>query len=149
MYSAAELVRRGVLAELLGETSSKTFLAAVVTYGRIYAVNDDDYWHEIVLPLVKADAADRWEVRFAFRPQVLAVDDLEKTVLLVKPGDTTPLTLFQQKLARPYIETGDWDPYLLNQGVQLHPFPLWRGAFEEFFVYLLGRLRPPSYEKML
>lgn len=149
LYSASELVQRGALAGLLGNASGKAFLAAVVTYGRIYAVNDEDYWREMVLPLVKANAAEQWEQRFTFRPQVLGVDDLEKMVLLVGSGEATPLTLYREKSARPYIETGDWDPFLSNRGVELLPFPIWRGAFEQFFEGLLERLRPPGYEKIL
>ncbi len=134
-FSAANLVQAGVLRDCIGAASGKAFLAVVVTFRPIYQANDDAYWGEAILPLVKAPGKDDWRGRFAFRPQVMAVSELEQLVLVAAERGATPLALYREKLTPPPIRpvvSEDWEDFLVQRLGEGQRFPLWSEAWSTF-----------------
>ncbi len=132
LCSTADLVRGGGLRDLIGDVAGKAFLATIVTFRPIYQVNDDAYWAEAIVPLAKVSGEADWQGRFTFRPQVMAVGELERLVLIAAKGEAMPLALFDELLAG-HAPPPDWESFLdqrLGTGLR---FPLWAEAFRQFF----------------
>ncbi len=134
-FSAANVVQAGALRGCIGDTTDKAFLAVVVTFRPIYQANDDAYWGEAILPLVKAPGKDDWQGWFAFRPQVMTASELEQLVLVTAKGGATPLTLYREKLAPPPVRPivpEDWEDFLVQRLGRGQRFPLWSEAWNTF-----------------
>ena len=135
IYSAATLVRAGVLDGLIGPTASRAFVAAVVTFRPLYGANDDTFWGEVIQPAMRAPGKADWARHFAFRPQMLDIAAFERLVLVCDKEGTTPAGVFASKLggpSAPPLVTGDWGPYLAQRLGRGRRLPILTDAFTAF-----------------
>jgi hypothetical protein len=143
--NVARAVRRGDLRDLMGEVSARKILGIVVTYRDIALVNGQLY-SSLLEGLVSLPEGYSLDSLFDWRPQILGTGAFEMLINAVAQGRTTN-SLFEEKLKRPYRETGEWDLYLSKlQPEQPIVLPFLAGVVRTFYNTFQARMEAHRVE---
>jgi len=78
--------------------------------------------------------------QFAFRPQVIQISGLEYLIGISRSLGVTPHELFSEKLALPFLQTGEWEVYLGSRMTDDMVPTCWEGVLSRLFASVQERL---------
>jgi len=131
MISTANQIKNNLFFDLLGDISNKKIIATVITFKHIYFTNLDWYRENVIYPHIDRETLNHIEKLFAFHPQILSVDELEKILVHSSTDGMSIYKIFEEKLSQSIASTGgEWGNYLQPIDVKI---PLLEKGYEAFF----------------
>jgi hypothetical protein len=135
----AKLLNDGRFESVIGSAAGRQRLGAVVTFGPLYA-NDDGFWRDAIEPHLANEVRDIVASTFAHRPQVMDTSGFEYLVGISRVQDRSVDQIFAEKLALPYIQTGEWNAYLRSHVSSDTQPTCWAGVLSRLFEPYLERM---------